>query len=209
MHNMHKIIISLIYCLLPAFALAGAAEVRDNAPDSHVVVKGDTLWDISATFFKDPWKWPEIWGMNKDTIKDPHWIYPGDVILLDRTTGSLRVSKGETTSSTGGATSSTETIKLSPKALREDSEHGSIPNIPLADIAPFLSQPLVIDAENLPGALTLLGTYEQHVILGSNDVAYVKGLTEEKGIHWQIYRPGKTFIDPETKAVLGLSLIHI
>lgn len=209
MHTMHKIIISLICCLLPVFAHADAAEVRDNAPDSHVVVKGDTLWDISAKFFKDPWKWPEIWGMNKDTIKDPHWIYPGDVILLDRTTGSLRVSKNGTAASAGGSTSGAEVVKLSPKAIREDSEHGSIPNIPIADIAPFLSQPLVIEAENLPGALTLIGAYEQHVILGSNDVAYVKGLTEDKGIHWQIYRPGKTFIDPDTKAVLGYEAIYL
>ena len=206
MHTMHKIIISLICCLLPAFALAGAAELRDNVPDSYVVVKGDTLWDISGRFFKYPWKWPEIWGLNKDTIKDPHWIYPGDVILLDRTTGSLRVSKGGTAVSSGGATS---TVKLSPKAIREDSEHGAIPNIPIADIAPFLAQPLVIESENLPGALTLLGTYEQHVILGSNDVAYVKGLTEDKGIHWQIYRPGKTLVDPETKAVLGYEAIYL
>lgn len=76
-------------------AFAANIEVRGDAPDQYVVVKGDTLWDISAKFFKDPWKWPYIWGMNKDSVKDPHWIYPGDVIILDRTSGTLRMSRTE------------------------------------------------------------------------------------------------------------------
>jgi hypothetical protein len=205
---MHKFIISLICCLLPAFAFADAPQVRDNAPDRHVVVKGDTLWDISARFFKDPWKWTEIWGMNKDSIKDPHWIYPGDVIVLDRTTGTLHL--GEVTAQVAsGALSGTVAIKLSPKAREEDSEHGAIPSIPIADIAPFLSQPLVVEKEGLSGAPTLTGTYEQRVILGSDDIAYVKGLAEDKGTHWQIYRPGKTLLDPDSKEVLGYEAIYL
>jgi hypothetical protein len=199
---MHKFIISLICCLLPVFALADVSEIRDNAPDRHIVVKGDTLWGISATFFKDPWKWPQIWGLNKDTIKDPHWIYPGDVIVLDRTTGTLRVGEGATTSGTA-------TIKLSPGVRGESSEHGAIPSIPVADIAPFLSQPLVIEKDGLSGAPTITGTYEQRVILGNEDIAYVKGLTKEKGTHWQIYRPGKTLLDPDSKEVLGYETIYL
>jgi len=201
---MHKFIISLICCLLPVFALAATPEIRDNAPDRHVVVKGDTLWDISATFFKDPWKWPQIWGMNKDTIKDPHWIYPGDVIVLDRTTGTLRVGEGSAT-----ATSGTAAIRLSPKLRGEGSEHGAIPSIPVADIAPFLSQPLVIEKDGLSGAPIIVGAYEQHVVLGNGDVAYVKGLTEDKGTHWQIYRTGKTLLDPDSKEVLGYEAIYL
>ena len=199
---MHKIIISLICCLLPAFALADVSEIRDNVPDRYIVVKGDTLWDISAKFFKSPWKWPQIWGMNKDTIRDPHWIYPGDVIVLDRKTGTLRV--GETEASPGNPA-----IRLSPKALREDSEHGVIPSIPVADIAPFLSQPLVVEKDSLSSAPALVGTYEQRVIMGNDDNAYVKGLSEDKGIHWQIYRPGKTFQDPDSNEILGYEVIYL
>jgi hypothetical protein len=207
---MHKLIISLICCLLPALALAEAPEIRENAPDRHVVVKGDTLWDISAKFFKDPWRWPQIWGMNKDTIKDPHWIYPGDVIVLDRATGTLRIGEGGT-AETSGATegSGGVVVKLSPKPREQDSVHSSIPSIPVGDISPFLSQPLIIEKNGLANSPEISGTYEQRVILGNGDVAYVKGLTESQGARWQVYRPGKTFVDPDSKEVLGHEAIYL
>ena len=205
---MRKLIITLTCCLLPAFALAATPEIRDNAPDRHIVVKGDTLWDISATFFKDPWKWPQIWGINKDTIKDPHWIYPGDVITLDRATGTLRIG-GEAKAGSSDTGSSGVIVKLSPKAHAQDSEHNAIPSIPGNAIGPFLSRPLIVEEKELSGAPTLVGTYEQRVILGNDDIAYVKGLPEDKGPLWQVYRPGQTFIDPDSKEVLGHEAIYL
>ncbi|MBI3903908.1 MAG: LysM peptidoglycan-binding domain-containing protein [Nitrosomonadales bacterium] len=199
---MHRFIISLICCLLPALALADVSEIQDGAPDRYTVVKGDTLWDISAKFLKSPWKWPQIWGMNKDTIQDPHWIYPGDVIVLDRTTGTLRVDRGSV-ASTSHTEGSGITVKLSPSVQAQNSSHNAIPVIPVEDIAPFLSRPMVIEEKELSGSSLLVGTYEQRVILGSDDIAYVKGLPEDKGLLWQIYRPGKALIDPDTKEVLG------
>lgn len=198
---MQKLIISLICCLLPALALADAPEIRDNAPDRHIVVKGDTLWDISAMFFKTPWKWPQIWGMNKDTIRDPHWIYPGQVIVLDRRTGTLRI--GEISEEPSNV------VKLSPQVRSEASSHDAIPSIPSADIAPFLSRPLVIGKNELRDAPAIVGTYEGRVILGTNDIAYVTHLPQDKGVTWQIYRPGKTFTDPDTHEVLGYEAIYL
>ncbi|MBI5660246.1 MAG: LysM peptidoglycan-binding domain-containing protein [Nitrosomonadales bacterium] len=202
---MQKFIISLICCLLPAFAFAAAPEVRDNAPDRHIVVKGDTLWDISGKFFNDPWKWPQIWGLNKDTIKDPHWIYPGDVILLDRATGTLRIGAGGDADPSGSGT----VVKLSPRIHSQESRHGAIPGIPVADIEPFLSRAMVVEKDALSGAPTLVGTYERRVILGNNDIAYVKGLTEGEGTQWQIYRAGKALLDPDTREVLGHEVIYL
>lgn len=204
---MQKFIISLICCLLPAFALAAAPEIRDNAPDRHIVVKGDTLWDISAQFFKDPWKWPQIWGMNKDTIKDPHWIYPGDVIILDRTTNTLRIGEAAATSTTTSSTS--EIVKLSPKMRAQASTHDAIPSIPASVIDPLLSRPLIIEETQLSGAPTLVGTYEKRVILGNNDIAYVSGLADKTEPNWQVYRPGKELIDPDSKEVLGREAIYL
>jgi len=202
-------IISLICFLLPALAFAAkpdtAPELRSDAPDQHVVVKGDTLWAISGKFFKDPWKWQYIWGMNKDSIKDPHWIYPGDVIALDRATGTLRIGQGNT----GNAGSSSEVVRLSPKAREGHSDHDVIQSIPASAIGPFLSQPLVVEDSALKNAPTLVGAREGRVMLGAMDIGFITGLPSDKGSKWQFYRPGKTLLDPDTKEALGVEAIYL
>ncbi len=206
---MQKFIISLICLFLSSLAYADAPEILDKAPDRHVVVKGDTLWDISAEFFKDPWKWPEIWGLNKDTIKDPHWIYPGDVIVLNRTTGKLQIESSRSDLASGNPNNS-NVVKLFPKVEVQQSEHDAIPSVPGSAIGPFLSQPLVIENRDLSGEPSLIvATFEHRVLLATNDIAYVKGLPKDKGIFWQIYRPGKELIDPDTDEKLGLEAFYL
>ncbi|MBK9161396.1 MAG: LysM peptidoglycan-binding domain-containing protein [Nitrosomonadales bacterium] len=196
-------IISLICFLLPALAFAAPSEIspeiRTDAPDRHIVVKGDTLWDISGMFFKDPWKWPQIWGMNKDTIKDPHWIYPGDVIILNRANGTLEI----------GAAGGRDILKLSPQAIASPSAYDVIPSISSKSITPFLSQPLVIEEGALKDAPTLIGAREGRVLLAVHDIGFAKNLSQDKGGKWQIYRPGKRFIDPDTDEVLGVEAIYL
>jgi len=202
--SMRKII-SLICLLLPAVAFAAKAdappELRSDAPDRHVVVKGDTLWDISAKFFRDPWRWPYIWGMNKDTIKDPHWIYPGDIVILDRATGTLRIG--------GAGGTSSNVVKLAPRAREERSEHDAVPSIPAHAIAPFLSQPLIVEEGALKSAPVLVGARDNRVMLGKHDTGFVKGMPRDKGSKWQLYRPGQTFTDPDTHEVLGIEAIYL
>jgi hypothetical protein len=225
-------IISLICFLLPFLAfvaepLALAAEpvnpsdirldIRNDAPDRHIVVKGDTLWDISGKFFNDPWKWPHIWGLNKDSIKDPHWIYPGDVIYLDRSSGTLRIAQPDASNAsvsgdTVAASSVRDTsniVRLSPKVRENPSPHDAIPSIPASAIAPFLTQPLVIEESQLKDAPELIGAREGRVVLGNDDIGFAKGLPSNKGDQWQIYRPGKTFVDPDTNEVLGIEAVYL
>ena len=222
-----RIIISLICLLLPILTFADPADVRENAPDRHIVVKGDTLWDISATFFKDPWKWQQIWGLNKDTIKDPHWIYPGDVVLLDRSTGTLHIgdvpqqtaSLDTTSANSSGVLSSNNTsiatsngnntVKLSPHVRELPSAHDAIPAIPLSVIAPFLTKPLVVEETNIESAPVLIGAYEHRTLLGTHDLAYVTNMPTDKGTQWQVYRLGKTFIDPVSDEVLGREVVYL
>jgi LysM domain len=214
-------IISLICLLLPITLYADELKLQENAPDRYVVVKGDTLWDISAKFFKDPWKWPQIWGYNKDTIKDPHWIYPGNVVYLDPSTHTLKV--GESAPATAGANSSSEvpsvvesgvssssdTVKLYPSAREVSGKGEAIPMISLKDIGPFLSRPLVIEDSELDKAPLLVGTYEQRKLIGMGDVAYAKDMPNNKGVRWQIYRPDRTFKDPDTGEVLGDEVVYL
>jgi hypothetical protein len=219
-------IISLICVLLPIVTFADALEIREGAPDRHVVVKGDTLWDISSTFFKDPWKWQQIWGLNKDTIKDPHWIYPGDVVLLDRSTGTLHIGEmnqqpvaldsntmpsviSKDTLATKNSIPNSNVVKLSPHSREIASDHTSIPAIPLNAITPFLTKPLVVEEESLAIAPKLIGTYEHRTLLGTNDIAYVNNLPVDKGTQWQVFRPGQTFIDPDTKEILGHEVVYL
>lgn len=216
-------IISLICFLLPALACADQLQIRPDAPDQYTVVKGDTLWDISGKFFNDPWKWPHIWGLNKSSIKDPHWIYPGDVINLDRTNGTLRIGQADTTKP--GVTNVADTaaavaqdvsepneariIRLSPNVHEDHSTRDIIPSIPAKIIGPFLNRPLVIEKGELKNAPSLIGAREGRVVLASNDIAFAKGLPSDKGEKWQIYRPGKKFTDPYTDELLGIEAVYL
>lgn len=83
---MRRIISALLVCV-SSLALAQETkplELAPDAPDRHIVVPGDTLWGISSMFLKDPYRWPEIWRLNKEDVKNPHRIYPGQVVILDR-----------------------------------------------------------------------------------------------------------------------------
>ena len=198
-------IISLICLLLPFLASADVLQIRDDAPDRYVVVKGDTLWDISARFFKDPWKWPEIWALNKEGIKDPHWIYPGDMVYLDRRTGTLSTSPPAVPE----PVVEQEIVKLEPKVRVVKQNTEAVPAIPLAAISSFLARPLVVDEEELDDAPRLVGTYEHRSLLASNDIAYVSNLPTDKGNQWQVYRPGTEFVDPDTDETLGREVQYL
>lgn len=214
-------IISLICLLLPIAVFADELQLQENAPDHYLVVKGDTLWDISAKFFKDPWKWPQIWGYNKDTIKDPHWIYPGNVVYLDPKTHTLKVGESapapegesavtEVPSVTeGNISSSSDVTKLKPRARVVKGTSEAIAMISLKDIGPFLARPLVIEDAELDSAPELVGTYEQRELLSTGDVAYANNMPMDKGESWQIYRPGQTFKDPDTGEVLGHEVAYL
>lgn len=164
----------------------GPIQLAANAPATYVVVKGDTLWDISGRFLKEPWRWPEIWNMNREQIKNPHWIYPGDVIKLSFDANgnpSLSIASG-----------TSDTIRLQPK-IRVDTLAQAIPSIPSKVIAPFLSLPLVVEAGALANAPRIIATEDDRVVIGAGNTAYALGLQQSLGTKWQIYRPGKRLVN--------------
>ena len=192
--TMRKTIISLLFA---ASAFAGLAHadtlaVRDNAPDRYVVVKGDTLWAISGHFLKQPWRWPEIWNMNKDEIKNPHWIYPGDVVILDRSGGQVRLRLLK--DSAGGSRGE---VKLSPSGRVDDLGGGAVPSIPLIAIRPFLNKPLVVEEKELLNAPRIAAGPDERLGFSIGDRVYAVNLQGKPGDVWQAYRAATPLFDPE------------
>ena len=163
-----------------------------NAPDTYTIVRGDTLWGIAGRFLKQPWRWPQIWQMNRDQIRNPHWIYPGQVIVLDRTTGTMRLSSG---SSANG------TVKLSPQ-VRVEQGREAIPSIPPEAIEPYLTQPLIVESAAMLDSPRIVASKER-VVLGAGDIAYVAGITDPAVTSYQVYRPGRPLKDPDTGEVIA------
>ncbi len=171
------------------------ADLQPDAPDQYTVVKGDTLWGIAGRFLKDPYKWPQIWQMNQDQIKNPHRIYPGDVIRLDRSGPSLSLAGGQ-------AEAAANLVKVEPR-VRVEPLQAAIPTIPGNAIGPFLSQPLVIEEGGLDNSPTILATAESRVIVGAGDTAYADRIGSSDGINWQVFRPGAALRDPDSGEILG------
>ena len=165
-HDRKQPMIRIIFPLLVSFVtLLGATahaqsgvRLADNAPDSYTVVRGDTLWDISGRFLQEPWRWPEVWRLNRDQIRNPHLIYPGQVILLDRSGPWLTVGRR--------VGSGTQAGRIEPRVYNEALE-SAVPSIPLQIIEPFLNRPLVVDQPRLEGSATIIATETSRVLTHS------------------------------------------
>lgn len=198
---MRQLVASLVL-MLATPALADTLRLQDNAPDTYVVVKGDTLWDISGKFLKDPWRWPQIWNLNREQIKNPHLIYPGDLIVLDRSGKDPRLSLVR-----GGAHGLT-TVKLTPGARVTEIGGDAIPAIPIRVIHPFLAQPRVIPQGAMDTAPYILGTNAERVVLGAGDDAFATGGPAHV-VRWNVLRSGKALRDPETGDTLGYEVVYL
>jgi hypothetical protein len=180
----------------------GKLELADNAPDSYTVVKGDTLWGISGKFLKSPWRWPEVWKLNTEQIKNPHWIYPGQTIYLDRNNPN-----GPTLSLTPPGSSSTYE-RLSPRVY-ESPAGGAISTIPLQYIQSLLVEPLVTDSANPTDGGTVIGLPEDRVVVGADETIFARNLTPGQDA-WTIYRPGQPIKDPvDEKKILGYEAVLV
>ena len=228
-----KSIIALAF-LLPGSLLGqtpGASTplaIRADAPDRYVVVPGDTLWGISQRYTDSPWRWPELWNMNRDQIRNPHLIYPGYVILLDREKGRLTIAApgtepkpGTATDPSGAPTPGTTpptttasvppagTVKMGPRVRAESLSRQEIPSIPPSAIEPFLSRPLVVEPDGLEKAPTIVATQADRVVLASGNTAYVRGLGNAKDETWFVYRRGAALVDPDTNKTLGYEAVYL
>ncbi len=182
------------------------SELAASAPDEYTVKPGDTLWAISRLYLLRPWRWPELWGMNINEIANPHRIYPGQVLYLDKTGGRARLTmrRGAGGSADGG------TIKLSPRTRFDSLAGMALPTLNPSIIEPFLSEPIVVDADTLQSAPRIVAGNDSRVLLSRGDRAYARGnadtpLLETPGPlkNFRVFRSATPLKDPGTGEILG------
>ncbi len=182
------------------------SELAPNAPDSHTVQKGDTLWDISKLFLRSPWRWPELWGMNMDQIRNPHLIFPGQVLMLVKVGDRAMLRVAQPAGGAGDAP--TNTVKLSPRVRYETLDNGAIPSIPMHLIGPFLNEAVVFSTDELATAPRIVASQEGRVWMSRGETAYVRG--DLKGLRdFRVFRDSTPLLDPVTGEVLGFEARYV
>lgn len=177
-----------------------------NAPDNHTVKRGDTLWAISGVFLTNPWRWPELWGMNMEEVRNPHLIYPGQQLYLEKKDGraTLRLQQASRGAIPEG------TVRLSPRTRTETLPEQSVPTLQPHLIEPFLAEPVILEQGAFERAPRIVAASDGRVLITRGDRAYARGTgapfvekvpgrTED----FRVFRTAKPLHDPVTKALLG------
>ncbi len=178
------------------------AALMPNAPDSYTVKARDTLWDISKLFLKSPWRWPELWGMNLDQIRNPHLIYPGQVLFLDRSDGRARIRLGAAGNAASGD------ARLSPRVRSQDLTVQGVASIPFHLIEPFLNEAVIFEGDALQRAPRIVATQEGSVLLSRGDLAYVRGELGNQR-EYRVFREPRPLRDPTTREILGYEAVYV
>lgn len=200
---MKKTVVGLFALLSSSLVLA--VDMAPNAPQVYVVKKGDTLWDISGHYLKNPWSWPEIWQANPQ-VENPHLIFPGDVLSLVYVDGQPRVT------CTGGPCTGDSkmpdgTVKLTPQS-RVLSVGEAIPTLPREIIEPFLRDAKVLNAADIDRMAYIVASEGEHVITGAGDNVYVRGANSDMK-NYGFFRPGGEYRDPDSNELLGYEALYV
>ena len=178
------------------------AELAPNAPEVYVVKRGDTLWAISGLYLRTPWRWPELWGMNMQSISNPHLIFPGQTLYLDKTGGYARLRSG--------IPGQPEDVRISPRTRSDSLADTALPTLQPHLIEPFLVEPQVVDADTLEKAPRIVATVDDRVLMAAGDRVYARGdMTRPLEIapgeprYFGIYRNAVALKDPVTGEILG------
>jgi hypothetical protein len=183
------------------------AELAENAPEEYTVKRGDTLWDISRLFLKSAWRWPELWGMNMQEVRNPHRIYPGQQLVLEKSDGRARLRIRQAADGSGNIP--TETVRVSPRVRVQPLADSALPTLKTHLIEPFLAEPVIVDEAALLKAPRIVAAPENRVLITRGDRAYARGTagltqrTAGRSDDYRVFRNARALTDPQTKAVLG------
>ena len=216
-----KQLLALTVCVSVGIGMVSVAEaaparnvnppsLKAGAPQVYVVKKGDTLWDISKRFLKNPVRWPEIWASNKH-VKNPHWIFPGDRLLMCTYNGRPIIGKDEGDGCEGIIRRYTGGTKLQPQ-VRVESLNSAIPVIPLEYIKQWLERSMIVAADSVEGTPYILGTADQRVLAAKGQTVYARGQGMQVGQRYAVYREGEPYIFTDAngkKYNAGLELTQV
>lgn len=182
------------------------SDLAAGAPDRYTVQRGDTLWDISRLYLLQPWRWPELWGMNLASIRNPHLIYPGQVLVLERRDGRATLRLAQDTDERP-----VETVRVTPRTRIEPLPDNALPTLQPHLIEPFLAEPLIVGEDTLARAPRIVATTEERVLITRGDRAYARGpahapfvpAAEGRTPDFRVFRNATPLRDPVTRAVLG------
>lgn len=197
-------------CLLGGVLLSSAhaknppPTIKADAPNRYVVKKGDTLWDISGRYLKAPHRWREIWATNKQ-LKNPHLIYPGDILILCIIKGKtlVGVDTGE------GCAGVEKAMNATSSAVIVNSQDNSIPAIPLSMIRNWLTRTVIVSPYDFESTPYVLASKEGNLITSTGNKIYVKGVPLIAGQRYGIYRKGEPYVDSKTKQIVGLEVEQV
>ncbi len=184
------------------------SELAPNAPDEYTVKRGDTLWGVSGVFLTTPWRWPELWGMNLEEVRNPHRIYPGQQLVLEKTDGRARLRVRQAAQ---GGGQPTDTVRVSPRIRVESLADTALPTLKAHLIEPFLSEPVIVDEATLRLAPRIVAAGDSRVLLTRGDRAYARGATATplqqrvagRSDDYRVFRDARPLTDPKTRAILG------
>ena len=185
------------------------SELALDAPERYTIKSGDTLWAISGLFLKRAWRWPELWGMNLNDIKNPHRIYPGQILVLERKGGmaSLRLE---------GEPSDPPTVKVSPRTRYEILSDSALPTLRSSIIEAFLAEPVIVDDAGLRAAPRIVSALESRVLIAKGDRAYARGPDgapllddQPREQQYRVFRNATPLTDPTTGEVLGYEAQYV
>ena len=193
------------------------SELNPNAPQSHTVQSGDTLWAISSLFLKSAWRWPELWGMNLADIKNPHLIYPGQTLFLETAEGRARLrmrAAADAANATGG---DLPTVRVSPRTRVENLAANPLPTIRNQVMESLLAEPLVVGELELLAAPRIVSAQDSRVLLTRGDRAYARGPAggelkddpSKKQQEFRVFRNATPLKDPQTGEILGYEAQYI
>ena len=185
------------------------SEIAANAPERYTIKSGDTLWAISRLYLKSPWRWPELWGMNIDQIRNPHLIYPGQVLVLERKDGyaSLRLDGDQT---------EPPTVRLQPRTRYESLADQALPTLRSNIIEAFLAEPIIVDESELKAAPRIVAAQDNRVLITRGDRVYARGPDgspllddQAKDQNFRVFRNATPLKDPGTGEILGYEAQYV